>query len=178
MPNNVEVLEAWLPTSPALTNSAGNRSPNIYPKVVSQFRVSTNKRYTPRDNNTFCNIFLWDVTAAMGCTIPHWVDPDGIEVAVGKGKELNGNRTCEWLRIHGASNGWRNVTIPEAIANANLGKPTVVVWGNPTGVGHVAVVLLSNGDTPRIAQAGARNFFDEPVQNGFGNRVLMYYAHE
>ena len=68
-----------------LTNEVGNRSMDNYQAVLNEFGVETNPRYLQRNGNTYCNIFVWDATKAMGAEIPHWVNSSGDAVDVGKG---------------------------------------------------------------------------------------------
>jgi len=176
----IYVADAWVPTSPPLTNGPSARLAATYTSVVAQFDVANNPRYTRRNGNTFCNIFVWDVTAAMSAIVPHWVDSTGNPVPMGKGKELDANAVCEWVEQHGAINGWSPCTEQEAVVNANQGCPTIAIWKNVGGIGHVAIVIPSNPlvcTRAMTAQSGARNFFDEPVTHGFGNLPVSYYKH-
>ena len=67
--------EAWKPSFASITSSAGSRSAAQYRKVIDQFNVESNKRYTPGEN-TYCNIFIWDVTRAMNAEIPHYINAE------------------------------------------------------------------------------------------------------
>ncbi|MFZ5826289.1 MAG: hypothetical protein ACOY94_18505 [Bacillota bacterium] len=183
-------MNAALPVTPPMTNLPGSRSASAYNNVIDQFAVENNPRYAIRDSNgdgyddTFCNIFVWDVTKAMGAEVPHWVYPDGTVAEAGaKGAyELNANGVFDWMKNHGSENGWRVVTAEEAQAFANDGKPVVATWHNPTGgAGHVAMVRpgsYSATDGPSIAQAGSQNVGDASLKQGFGNRVPLYYVHD
>src|SRR5437016_3818100 len=62
---------------PPLTNLAGQRDPAIYSQLINQFAVGFNPRYLPVHGNTYCNIFAWAVSRAMGAELPHWVDSSG-----------------------------------------------------------------------------------------------------
>lgn len=172
---------AAVPVTAPFTNLPGARSPATYARVIDQFRVEENPRYKVRDLNrdgyddTFCNIFMWDVTCAMGAEIPHWVE----------GRELNANAAVAWLANDGAKRGWKSATAVQAQQYANQGCPAVAVWLNPTGgPGHVAMVRPGVPDPvegPVIAQAGATNFNNGTVARGFGHRLLpvvLYYIHE
>jgi len=131
--------DSWKPCTPAVTNSVGERSAEAYKAVIDQFNVSSesNMRYKPYKNgkgDTYCNIFAWDVTSAMGAEIPHWVDsvtgeprnyPD-VKGAI----ELNANGMAKWLKEHGSKYGWIEVSAKEAQEAANSGKPAVVCWYN------------------------------------------------
>ncbi|HYG58775.1 MAG TPA: hypothetical protein VD902_12020, partial [Symbiobacteriaceae bacterium] len=168
------------PVEPPLTGFADNRSAALYDDIINQFAVGTNPRYAKRDLNqdgridTFCNIFVWDVTSAMGAEIPHKVGDD----------ELDANETCDWLANQGPANGWRAVFAEEAQAFANEGLPVVAAWDSGgRGAGHVAIVRPGEYDQaagPRIAQAGGTNFNDGTVAVGFGKSSMAdvkYYVH-
>jgi peptidoglycan hydrolase-like protein with peptidoglycan-binding domain len=172
--------QAWIPVDAPVRGNPSNRNAQSYNEVLNQFAVGNNPRYTPRGGNTYCNIFVWDATRAMGAEIPHWVDKSGNATGVGKGRELNANATVDWLHQHGARHGYRKVSAAEAQRLANQGHPAVAVWKNPGGIGHVAMVrpgeMTSRG--PAIAQAGSRNFNRGHVQDGFGNRPVEYWVND
>jgi hypothetical protein len=173
--DNMQDTRGWVPINAARTNSPGDRSADEYSSVIDQFDVENNPRYTPRVQNpggpmdTFCNIFVSDVTRAMGADIPHYWE----------GQELDANRTADWLRDHGQDFGWAPVSEQEAQAMANQGKPVVVAWNNPNGIGHVGMVRPGeiNGNGPALAQAGAENLNNAHVRDTFGDAGVVYYAH-
>ncbi|KFE72096.1 peptidoglycan-binding protein [Hyalangium minutum] len=171
---------AWIPANAPLQGSPSNRNAATYADVIDQFAVGNNPRYAPREGNTYCNIFAWDVTKAMGAEIPHWVDGAGNPTGVGQGRELDANGVNRWLNTHGPANGWRQVSAEEAQRLANSGHPTVASWNNPGGIGHIAVVRPgeANGNGPAIAQAGARNFNDGHVRDSFGNANVQYFVND
>ncbi|MFO7171949.1 MAG: hypothetical protein DIU70_003140 [Bacillota bacterium] len=172
--------ERWKPVKPEVVSLPGERSADRYNQVVEQFDVEKNPRYKP-GTDTYCNIYLWDVTRAMGAEIPHWVDKNGNPVPVGKGIELDANKTAEWLKEHGPRFGWREVTAAEAQEMANRGHPVVAAWRNPSGIGHVALVVPGEYDPakgPTITQAGSKNFRRATVRDGFGRlEEVRYYVH-
>ncbi len=165
--------DRWNPVHAAITSCPHCRSAEQYLAVVRQFDVEMNPRYRPaRDAAgevaaTYCNIFAWDVTRAMGCEIPHWWI----------GHELNANGLCDWLGRTGIRFGWAQVDDAGAVAAAKLGQAVVATWRNPGGIGHIAVVIPTDSPGVRIAQAGASCLFDAPVASGFGKRPVTYYAH-
>lgn len=165
-PGTVETRRSHLPRPPVL-GSPANRNRLRYENVINQFAVGKNPRYAQkrdesgRIKSTYCNIFCWDVTRAMGAEIPHWVNGAGEPVAVGKGNELNANATYDWLQRHGGRYGWRLLSgQPEAQQLANLGHPVIVAFKKPGGIGHLSVIRpgVLNGDGAAMAQAGASNF--------------------
>jgi hypothetical protein len=164
-PETVETRRSY-PTSPPITGTPSNRTRMRYDNVINQFAVGANPRYAHRINkkgrkSTYCNIFLWDVTRAMGCEIPHWVNKAGEPADVGKNNnEMNANATHDWLHKHGSRYGWRRLTDSvEAQSLANGGHPAVVSYKKAGGIGHVAVIRPGEiGDKGNpMAQAGARN---------------------
>lgn len=166
---SVRNVRAWEPVDAEVRSRPGARSRGLYDDVLNQFAVGVNLRYARRDGNTYCNIFVWDATRAMGAEIPHWVD----------GRELDANSCSRWLATTGVRNGWSRVSAEEAQESANEGQPTVATWRNPNGIGHIAMVrpgtLTAEG--PAIAQAGSRNFNRGHVADGFGSRTPEYWAH-
>jgi hypothetical protein len=155
-------LEAWRPAIPAITNDVGSRSPQAYRAVINQFNVETAERYRPfRNGSTYCNIFVWDVTSAMGAEIPHYTDPITGEPRfypdIRGARSMGAIATCEWLERHGPTYGWQEVDAETAQRHANQGKPAITSAGS---LGHVQIICPSRdgGFDPirgvTIAQAG------------------------
>src|SRR5262249_33697365 len=157
------------PVDAPVRGDPSNRNASNYSDVINQFAVDTNPRYQPRGGNTYCNIFAWDVTRAMGAEIPHWVDGNGNPAGGGApgARELDANGGHRGLETQGPRSGWREVSAAEAQQRATQGPPAVASWNNPGGIGHIAVVrpgeLTNRG--PAIAQAGASNFNNGHVQD-------------
>ena len=190
--NNLTVPQRqWIPSTPKNISDESNRSPENYNNVIEQFDVTHNIRYTrntmdgkSKKGVTWCNIFAWDVTKAMGAEIPHWYDPvTGEPTAVGaKGaKEMGTTGMNQWMDQFGSKFGWREMTAAEAQAAANSGKPTVAL-----STGHVAMVVPSESgynpipNGPRITQAGASNFENGTTKGGFGREYsqVRYFTHD
>ena len=180
----------WQPTTPAIVGSESNRSAENLRAIIDQFNVEIAGRYVPRDGYTYCNIFLWDVTSALGCEIPHYVNPDTGEPMtypnVTGSMELNSNRTLDWLLSKGSEFGWREVSAEEAQNAANQGLPAVSIWKNPGDVGHVQVVCPSEDGLyneemgPTIAQAGRKTLNYAYARNVYsvnGMSKLRYFVH-
>ena len=184
---------AWKAATPAITGNVHSRSPEALREIIDQFDVAHSERYRPfRNGVTYCNIFLWDVTAALGCEIPHYIDN-----TTGQGRtypdvsgswEMNANATCDWLAGKGAQNGWREVTAQQAQAWANEGRPAVTAWKNTADKpGHVQIVCPSEDggfDAIRgvtVAQAGAKVTGYTHISSTFKQSDLKnvrYYIHE
>lgn len=178
--------------NPPLTNGEGQRSAAAYRAVIDQFDVENNPRYAVNKKgrgDTYCNIFVWDVTRAMGAEIPHYVDPDTLEPRyypdIRGARELSANGVADWLERVGARYGWRRVSAEEAQALANRGHPVVTAHHNPGGSGHVQVVCPSADgryDPSRgvtVAQAGRRLMNYGYITQIFGRGLseVVYYAH-
>lgn len=171
-------VDPWVAVTAPFTTGTACRSPGLNIQAVQQFEVAWHPRYRPRavgpaGHSTFCNIFLADVTKALGCGIPH------VDLVPGKGwGELDANATIRWLSAIGPRHGWQPVDADAVAAEADAGKVIVATWLNPTGIGHVALVVPSFGKPgPLITQAGMRNFESEPVANGFGRLPVRYFLH-
>lgn len=169
----------WRSISAPVINAADDRSPEKYLAVVRQFNVETSNRYRPRDKKTFCNIFVSDVTRAMCAEIPHWVTDADTPSSAGHddARELSANATIDILN-HGAW-GYFACTASEAREYANQGRPTVAVWFNPLGHGHIAMVVPSDGDM-LVAQAGLVCSSGTTMAAAFGAKRInsvQYFWH-
>ena len=155
-------VEQWKPTTPAITSDPSSRSPELYRAVIEQFQVATEERYRPfRNGSTYCNIYVWDVTRAMGAEIPLYTDPSTGEPRYypdTKGaKSMGAIAMDNWLGTYGRAYGWHEVDAKTAQLFANRGIPAVTTAGS---MGHVQIVCPSRDggfDTARgvtVAQAG------------------------
>lgn len=182
--------KASIAANPQITSSAYNRNATLYRRVIDQFDVENNVRYSVKNGSTYCNIFLWDVTRAMGAEIPHYIDPDTMEARYcpdTKGAiQTNANTICNWLSQKGSEYGWHEVSAQEAQTLANQGRPVVTAYKNTGGSGHVQVVCPSNDgkfDPKRgvtIAQAGRHLYDYAYITDVYGSKGLSkvkYYAH-
>lgn len=163
--------DPWMPVQPKVTCGSLCRSPVHLRQVVQQFDVVNNPRYRARPGATYCNIFLWDVTRALSVEVPHWW----------LGQEYTANQIAGWLLEYSDRFGWRKVAPKEAEERARAGFPTVAVWRNPNRAkpGHLALLVPSGaGEGIRIAQAGASNFEDGPVERGFGQFQPAFWTHD
>ena len=182
-------LEPWRPTTPVVTGNVNNRSPELYRAVVGQFQVETAERYRPfRNGNTYCNIFVWDVTRAMGAELPLYTVPGTGEPRfypdVRGARSMGAAAMCDWLATHGSRYGWREVDPATAQMHANSGRPAVTSAGH---LGHVQVVVPSRdgGFDPirgvAIAQAGRINTNYTHISSIYSgnalNNSVRYWIH-
>jgi hypothetical protein len=171
----------WMLVDAPIRSAPSARSRALLLEVVAQFDVEATPRYrpvpTPRGLTTWCNVFVSDVTRALGAEIPHCVDEAGRSIPVEQGVELTANRTLRWLETHGAADGWREADAAGAMRAAQAGSPAVAVWHNPSGPGHLAIVVPCEDEGVHIAQAGAACFGGRPLAHGFGNRPARFFVH-
>ncbi len=196
------------PVQPELTSTPGARSREMYDAVINQFGVATNKRYEKdryldKDGNeawkTYCNIFAWDVTAAMGVEIPHYLSgekgysfkdrPKGaVEMQVWQVRDwLHSSDNKQWTQLKPAedkpdgTSAQRKSVAQQAQDWANLGKPVVVLDDDGTHIGVIRPGDLDPDRGPCLAQAGWDNFDGGHVMDGFGTSdddSLQYWVAE
>jgi hypothetical protein len=171
----------WLPVTAPITGGTTSRSAAITESVVRQWAVETSPRYRPRPAigggaDTYCNIFVCDVTTALGCAVPRWwqLGP--------RLEHLTANRQHDWLKRIGSEHGWSIPSEPLAAQRAvDAGRVAVAVWTNPNAghSGHIAVVVPSRGEAGVwIAQAGARCFERAKLEAGFGSdKTPQFFIH-
>ena len=179
-------------TVPAIRSSPSKRSASLYRQVIDQFNVENNPRYAVNKKgtgDTYCNIFLWDVTSAMGAEIPHYIDAKTSMPRtypnVSGARALNANGIHKWLMQHGKAHGWVQVTAEQAQAYANQGRPAVTAWKNADSRGHAQVVCPSNDGRYNnargvtIAQAGRKLTSYSPMTRIYSSRLkdVVYFAH-
>lgn len=175
--------------SPSIVNNMGNRSAAAYNRVVQQFNVETSGRYTPYKNgSTYCNIYVWDVTTAMGAEIPHRTDKNG-DIADSGDKNITymtANRMYDWLGGKGKEYGWKEVSAQEAQRYANMGCPAVTAWKNPKGHGHIQMVVPSKDGSYNekkgvaISQAGSKVIDYGYITDVYSSKRLKdikYFVH-
>lgn len=107
-----------------------------------------------RSGTTWCNVAARRMLEQLGLIIPPVI----------------ANELADWFPSDaGKAAGWVSADLVEAQFCAEKGCPVVAVYKNPTGHGHIAIGVPSSG-TPgfHIAQAGSRNFTNEPIEHGFG----------
>lgn len=127
----------------------GRRSREIYKNVIFQFAVGNNPRYVPEGpDRGRGHIFVWDVSRAMNCEVPHFV---GV-------KELSLGQTVDWLRYEGPMQGWTRASPEDAVANAMKGM-MVLALPREIRLKQLAVVMpvpAERDGRPKVAAAGVK----------------------
>lgn len=166
---------------PQITNVEGKRNVRAYNDVINSFDVENRARYQQDPNgNTWCNVYVSDVTYAMGCEIPHYYNPQtGAPMQPDEpgGRYTSAAGIRDWLNTFGTTYGWRECDSSTAQSMANQGYPAMAL--DTTGA-HVAMIAPQReGDIGiQISQAGWKNFNHEIISYGWGSGYqLKYYYH-
>lgn len=154
-----------------LRSTPQDRSPERLMAIIAEHHHRGVARYQSRDvtgdssPETFCNLFAQDVAEAMGAPLP---------------RRMLANATVAWLdaeSIRDASE-WCAVDAHAAQGAADAGEVALAGWVNPSGPGHLAVLVPSLGDAGTwIAQAGRHNFTRAPLLSGFGTLPVRFWIH-
>lgn len=159
---------AWRVVTPPLTSREGKRSRELYEQVVMQFAIGHNPRYAedapgkPRGH-----IFVWDVSRAMGCEIPHFVGA----------RELTLVQTSDWLRHEGPMRGWLRATAADLYELADQGLMVVVV-PRDLKVRQIAIALPQEPAVkPLVTGAGLVVGANVPVAQMFGVSAIECFYH-
>jgi len=191
----------WVEVEAPLTNDDENRSPENYYNVIAQFQVETSPRYQKKDDNTFCNIFAWDIARAMNVKLPHYYKKN-LMPADADDYYYTGSanvRAC-FLEVRGREYGWKTVDAKTAQQRANEGYLTIGVWKNTSaqadenGVsehypsGHIMIIRpqptgiqFRRIKGPYISQAGEENTMlanVSDVMTFIKKTQVIYYTHD
>lgn len=152
-----------------LTSTRENRDPVRLMAIIAEHLFRGFARYAPRDvtgdglNETWCNVLAQDVCEAMGVTLP---------------RNMRANDLVRWLELESKQWDWEAVPAHVAQRMADEGQLALAVWHNPSGSGHVTVMIPSLGEPDYFcAQAGRTNFTRGTISQAFGSRVVSYFAH-
>jgi|GEM_PF-3252414 len=162
--------------------------------TIAVFNVESNPDYqayhdnNPSTDDTYCNIYVMDVAKSLDIPLPEYLKwPGGKEID----RYLDANLAIKWLNgdfferdmpkdMHqGPDRGWQKIDSDKAAKLASAGYFVVVGWENPNPgeAGHMAIIRpeSTDGDHIRIAQAGASNFSDGSLQDGFSTKEPLEY---
>jgi len=159
----------------------GEHSAEAYLDIILHFNADDpeNARYAATGSTTFCNIYVSDVTSAMGVPIPRW----------NNGEKMWTDTIYEWLTdpSQGEFLGWEQVLPFVAQEVANAGFPAVVITKPNGSLGHMAMVIPNAGEgeiyrgtySPLISQAGLENFIGRSAYTSaqFRDREIVYFVN-
>lgn len=172
VPEALQNRDLWKAVAAPATSRAGKRSKATYESVLNQFGVSMNPRYDDdAPGKQRGHIFVWDVSRAMECEIPHFVGA----------KELSLAQTCDWLRHEGPMRGWKRVSDTDIIDAANAGH-LVIALPRELRTKYLAVVRPQDYPTdgsPRLTGVAMRRA-DGGVhpRDMFGAKPVDCYFHD
>ncbi|MFO0596843.1 MAG: hypothetical protein U0228_16130 [Myxococcaceae bacterium] len=170
VPAELQARDLWKALKPLATNKAGKRSKDALINVVNQFGFLTNPRYAEdAPGKIRGHIFVWDVSRAMECEIPHFVGA----------KELTLAQTCDWVRHEGPMRGWKRCN-DEAIDRANAGF-LVVALPRDARTKHIAIVLPQEppaDNSPRLSGICLRREGFVHPRDMFGSKPIDCFFHD
>ena len=169
-PPELAVRDLFKAVQAPVQSREGRRSKNLYQQVIYQFAVGHNPRYAPdRPGQPRAHIFVWDVSRAMNCEVPHFVGT----------KELTLAQTCDWIRHEGPARGWRRAAAEDAVKAADAGQ-LVLALPKEIRLKQVGVVLPVPPDAdgrPRLAAASAKLGGNLSVYEALGVFAVEYFVH-
>jgi hypothetical protein len=171
VPPTLQDRNVWRAVQAPLQSREARRTSDLYDMVVKQFGVTVNPRYEDdAPGKIRGHIFVWDVSRAMNCEIPHFTGA----------KELSLAQTCDWLRHEGPMRGWRRVTEQDIIKRANKGF-MVVALPKETRTKHLALVLPQAApadNSPRLTGIALLRDVNVHPREMFGARAIDCFSHD
>lgn len=164
-PKELTNRDVWKAVQPPVQSREGRRSADAYQNVIDQFAVGKNPRYEPdAPDKPRSHIFVWDVSRAMNCEIPHFVGA----------KELSLAQTVDWLRHEGPMRGWTRATEEDA-QKAALGGQLAVVLPRDIKLKLMAIVLPEEALLVAAAAKGRGRKLTVP--EALGVHAVEYFVH-
>ncbi|MDX2013020.1 MAG: hypothetical protein SFW67_22690 [Myxococcaceae bacterium] len=160
--------DVWKAVKAPIQSREGKRSREQLELVLAQFAVAANPRYAddapgkPRGH-----IFVWDVSRAMSCEIPHFVGA----------RELTLAQTVDWLRHEGPMRGWSRVTDASIFEAAEAGY-LVVAIPREVRLKHIAIVAPQQPQLrPLLSGAALKRGNHIATKDMFGVAAIDCFAH-
>lgn len=168
-PSQLTGRDVWKAVQAPVQSREGRRSVEVYEQVIKQFAVATNPRYDPdAPGKPRGHIFVWDISRAMNCEIPHFVGA----------KELSLAQTCDWLRHEGPMRGWRKIEEEQTFEGANEGY-LVIAIPKDVRTKFIAIVApqpMNDDARPQLLGAALKKGAGT-VQELFGVRMAEFFVH-
>ena len=163
--------DVWKAIQAPLQSREGRRTAELYQNVINQFAVGTNPRYEPDEGGRpRGHIYIWDVSRAMNCEVPHFVGA----------KELTLAQTCDWIRHEAPMRGWVRASLETARAAALAGQ-MVVVLPREVKVKQMAILIpleeLNDDGKPFVAAAAAMRGGKLKLNEALGVFAAEYLVH-
>lgn len=161
--------DVWKAVQAPVQSRPNARTRARFQQVLMQFAIAANPRYEPDGpGRPRGHIFVWDVSRAMGCEIPHFVGA----------KELSLAQTVDWVRHEGTMRGWTRTPEAEAVGLANKGHMVIALPKDPRTKGISIVMPLRDTPTgPVLCGAATERGYDFDPEAFFGTRQVEYFSH-
>lgn len=160
--------ETWRALVAPVQSKQRRRSARVLWTLLDQFAAGHNPRYQVNNpaSEPRAHVFVWDVSRAMDCEIPHNRG----------GREMTLAQTADWARYECEFRGWKRADPASAIAAADRGEMVIVVAKDPR-IRAIAVVRPGGaGDDgkARVASAGRPKGNDLGVVEAIGPDVEFF----
>lgn len=170
-PAQLRNRDLWKAVQAPLQSVPGKRNRTLYENVLRQFALATNPRYDDdAPGKTRGHIYVWDVSRAMGCEIPHFVGA----------KELTLAQTCDWVRHEGPMRGWKRVIDVEIYERANAGH-LVIALPRDARTKLLAIVSPQEpppDNSPRLEGVALRRGQGVHPRDMFGSKLIDCFWHD
>jgi hypothetical protein len=167
-PADLTGRDTWRALQAPVQSKQGRREKALYEQVLKQFAVASNPRYAPdatdRDRS---HIFLWDVSLAMGCEIPHFIGA----------KENNLSQTTDWVRHEAPMRGWVRCNSNDIYTVAGLGQLVVAVPKDQRLKGLAVVHPQARAPLPLVVSAGAKRGWGVALRDAIGVTSCEFFTH-
>lgn len=171
VPAALQGRDVWIAVQAPLQSREGKRTREIYDNVIRQFGVTVNPRYADdAPGKVRGHIFVWDVSRAMNCEIPHFVGA----------KELTLAQTCDWLRHEGPMRGWKRVSGEDIVEAANTGR-LVIALPREMKIKQIAVVAPQeqpSDSSPRLTGICLQRAVNVHPRDMFGGKPVDCFYHD
>ena len=151
-------------TDAAVGLGFGGRRPDDVFAAVAAVDPQHNPIYQPGYGGgvSWCNKFVADVLLWLGITFP--------------GPPMLADDQIAYLNA--GNDGWTPISdMGSAQAAALAGQIVLATYFNPSGSGHMALVLPIDGPLVYTAQAGKSNWNQGLLLAGFGTLPVRFFAH-
>jgi hypothetical protein len=172
VPKALQGRDVWIAVQAPLQSREGKRNRELLENVIRQFGVTVNPRYDEEaPGKGRGHIFVWDVSRAMNCEIPHFVGA----------KELTLAQTCDWVRHEGPMRQWKRLPSPEeAFEMANSGK-LVIALPRETRTKFIAIVAPQPeppDNTLRLTGICLKRDVGVHPRDMFGSKPIDCFFHD
>lgn len=167
----VTSVDTWKAVNAPMTSKPGRRTAIVYQNVIEQFAAGYNQRYVVEDpKQSKTHIFVWDVTRAMNCEVPHFAG----------GREMTLGQMVDWLRYEGPTRGWKKANAQQAAEAADRGEAVLAVPqdGKQRAIAVVRPGGLDDSGYPRVAAAVDEVGNDMAAPEALKTKLIAYFTHE